>query len=173
MLNEDAFKLGNLNEFKKVADGVWESTSWDQKRGSRWTYIPEGDYLRETSLTKSKVPWKNGFAKWPRITFYNPDKYLGMFKVADANLKVTLNPDFATLNEDALALGKNSDFKNIQQGVWENPKWDNHRGSRWTYIPENDYLKETSLTVPGHWKGDSMRWPRSKNYALDKALGTF
>ena len=41
-----------------------------------------------------------------------------MFKEADANLKVTLNPDFATLNEDALALGKNSDFKKIKEGIW-------------------------------------------------------
>ena len=172
MLNEDAFKLGKLSDFHKVADGVWESVAWDNNRGSRWTYVPEGDYLRETSL-KGKGPWPKGYAKWPRITFYNPDKYLGMFKIADANYRVTLNPDFATLNEDALALGKNSDFKNIQQGVWENPKWDNNRGSRWTYIPEYDYLKETSLTGPGPWKGGSMRWPRAKSYAIDKALGTF
>ncbi len=59
-------KIGKAKEFYKVADGVWESHSWDHNRGSRFTYIPVGDYLIETSLT-GNGPWPAGYMKWPRI----------------------------------------------------------------------------------------------------------
>ena len=64
-MNEDALKLGKIDDFKKIAEGIWESSTWDNNRGSRWTYITEGDYLRETSL-KGPGPWPAGFIKWPR-----------------------------------------------------------------------------------------------------------
>jgi hypothetical protein len=41
--------------------------------------------LIETSLT-GNGPWPAGYIKWPRIQIYFPEKYLGTFKVADANL---------------------------------------------------------------------------------------
>jgi len=56
LFNEDSFKLGKLSDFHKISDGVWESVAWDHIRGYRFTYVPEGDYLRETSL-KGKGPW--------------------------------------------------------------------------------------------------------------------
>lgn len=34
-------------------------------KGSRWTYVVEGDYLIEKAI-KGKGPWKEGFMKWTR-----------------------------------------------------------------------------------------------------------
>ena len=118
--------------------------------GSRFTSVADGDYFIETVI-KGKGPWKDGFIKWPRIQEYSPQRYLGTFKVADANLQITLNPESVLFNEDSFKLGKLSDFHKISDGVWESVAWDHIRGYRFTYVPEGDYLRETSLKGKGPW----------------------
>ena len=57
---------------------------------------------------KGAGPWPAGCMKWPRIQFYDPSKYLGTFRVADANLKITLNPDSVLPNEEMFLQGAKS-----------------------------------------------------------------
>lgn len=104
ILNPDLLKIGIPSDFRKVDDGVWENPKWLNGAGSRWTYVSEGDYMLETCMT-GVGPWPEGSLKWPRIQLYNPSKYLGTFKVADANLQVTINPDSVLLNDDSLRFG--------------------------------------------------------------------
>ena len=121
LLNEGSYKLGKPHHFHKVSDCIWESKKWDKKHGSRWTYNPDGDYWQQTYL-KGKGPWKNGFMNWPRLKLYDPSKYLGTFKVADANLQITLNPNNVLLNDNLLNIAKTDDFRKVGEGIWENPK---------------------------------------------------
>ena len=104
LLNEGSYKLGKPHHFHKVSDCIWESKKWDKKHGSRWTYNPDGDYWQQTYLK------------------YDPSKYLGTFKVADANLQITLNPNNVLLNDNLLNIAKTDDFRKVGEGIWENPK---------------------------------------------------
>jgi len=97
--------------------------------------------------------------KWPRAKTYSLDKALGTFGV-NGQSTITINPNNVILNPDLLKIGSPSDFKKVDDGVWENPKWLRGAGSRWTYVPEGDYMLETCMTGVGPWPEGSLKWPR-------------
>lgn len=65
LLNDDALNIAKLDDFRKVGEGIWENPNMHKGKGSRWTYVVDGDYLIERAI-KGKGPWKEGFMKWTR-----------------------------------------------------------------------------------------------------------